>query len=71
MSLPSSPEQTAERMGLLLFISTNQIVTLSNRTGSINLFSCGRFQTADPKVLYDVAWDRILELFKLKNLKYL
>jgi len=71
MSPRSSPEQTTKRLGLLLSISPNQIVACSNRAGSINLFSCSRFQTTDLTVLFDVAWDRILERFKLENLKYL
>ena len=49
------PKQTAGSMGLLLSITTKQIVACSNRAGSINLFSWSRFQTADVKVLFDVA----------------
>ena len=71
MSPRSSPEQTAGRMGLLLSITTNQIVTCFNRAGSINLFSWSRFQTADAKVLFDVACDRVLVRLRLKNLNYL
>ena len=74
MSPRSSPVQTDGRMGLLsllLSITTNQIVTCFNREGSINLFSSSRFQTADAKVLFDVACDRVLERLKLKNLNYL
>ena len=59
MSPSSSPEQSVERMGLLLSISTNQIVTCSNRAGSINLFSCSTFQTKDAHLLFDVARDRV------------
>ena len=70
MSPRSSPEQPAERMGLLLSITTKQIATCSNRAGRINLFSWSRFQTADVKVLFDVACDRVLEHFKLKNLNH-
>ena len=70
MSPRSSPVQTAGRIGLLLSITINQIVTCSNRAGSINLFSWSRFQTADAKVLFDVACDRVLEHFKLRNLNY-
>ena len=55
MSPHSSPKQTAGRMSLLLSITTKQIVACSNRAGSINLFSWSRFQTADVKVLFDVA----------------
>ena len=71
MSPRSSPEQTAGRMGLLLSITTNQIVTCFNWAGGINLFSSSRFQTADAKVSFDVACDRVLERLKLKNLNYL
>ena len=74
MSPRSPPVQTDGRMGslsLLLSITTNQIVTCFNRAGSINLFSSSRFQTADAKVLFDVACDRVLERLKLKNLNYL
>ena len=45
-------------MSLLLSISTNQIVTSSNRAGSISLFSWSRFKTADARVLFDVARKR-------------
>ena len=61
------PEQTAERMGLLLSITTNQIVTCSSLAGSINLFSCSIFQTADANLLFDVARDRVKERFMLKT----
>ena len=71
MSPRSSPVQTAGRMGLLLSITTNQIVTCFNRAGSINLFSSSRFQTADANVLFDVACDRVLERLQLKTLNYL
>ena len=70
MSPRSSPEQTAGRMGLLLSITTNQIVACTNQAGSIDLFSWSRFQTADAKVLFDVACDRVVEHFKLRNLNY-
>ena len=66
-----NPALNNSALGLLLSISTNKIVACSNRAGSITLFSCCRFQTTDLKVLFDVAWDRILERFKLENLKYL
>ena len=71
MSPHSSPEQTAGRMSLQLSITTNQIIACSNQ-GSINVFSWSRLQTADAKVLFDVACDRILERFlKFKTPKYL
>ena len=69
--LRSSAEQTAKRMSLLLLFTTDQIVAWSIRSGSKILFSWSSFQTADAKVLFDVARDRILERFKLKNIKYL
>ena len=71
MSLRSSPKQTAGRMRLLLSITTNQIVACSNRASSINLSSWSRFQTADAKVLFDAACDRVLARFEFKNMKYL
>ena len=71
MSPRSSPKQTARRMRLLLSITTNQIVACSKRAGSINLFSWSTFQTADEKVLFDMACDRVLARFKFKNMKYL
>ena len=46
-------------MGLLVSIITNQIVTCSNRAGSINLFSCSLFQTEDANLLFDVARDLV------------
>ena len=55
-------------MSLLLSISINQIVTSSNRAGSISLFSWSRFETADARLLFDVACDRVLGRLKLKNL---
>jgi len=58
------------RMSLLLSITTNQLIACSNGAGSINLFPWSRFLTADAKVLFDVACDRVLERFQLKNLKY-
>ena len=59
MSPRSSPEQTAERMGLLLSITTNQIVTYSNQAGTKYLFSCSIFQTKDANLLFDVARDHV------------
>ena len=41
-------------------ISTNQIVTSSNRAGSISLFSWSRFKTADARLWFDVACNRVL-----------
>ena len=55
MSPHSSTKQTAGRMSFLLSITTKQIFACSNRAGSINLFPWNRFQTADVKVLFDVA----------------
>ena len=69
--LRSSAEQTAKRTSLLLLFTIDQIVAWSIRSGSKILFSWSSFQTADAKVLFDVARDRILERFKLKNIKYL
>ena len=58
-------------MGLLLSITTNQIVACTNQAGSIDLFSWSRFQTADAKLLFDVVCGHVLEHFTLKNPKYL
>ena len=45
-----------------------QIVTCSNRAGSVNLFSCStRFQTMDANLLFDVARYRFYGRFKLKT----
>ena len=67
--LRSSAEQTDKRMSLLLLFTTDQMVAWSIRSGSKILFSWSSFQTADAKVLFDVARDRILERFKVKKHK--
>ena len=59
MSPQSSLEETAGLMGLLLLISTSQIVACSNRTGS-------RFQMVDTKVLFDVRCNLVIERLSLK-----
>lgn len=69
MSRQSFLEETAGHIGLLISISTYQIIACWNQTGSINLFSWSRFQMGDANVLFDMRCDCVIECFKLKKFK--
>ena len=63
-----TPEGTAGRVDLPLSISTNQKVACSNRAGINDFFSEQILKMAE-SMLFDIVCDRVLERFKLENLK--